>query len=70
MTLTFSLSWDEEVVEVCDYLPCIQVGLLQNRPGRYIENIWKMLQKRPGRGEKLLENNGLSAMELYSLGII
>ena len=34
MELTFSLSWNEKVVEVCDYLPCVQVGLLQNRPGR------------------------------------
>ena len=32
--LTLSLSWNEEVVEVCDYLPCVQVGLLQNRPGK------------------------------------
>ena len=55
--LTFSLSWNEEVVKVCDYLSCIQVGLLQNRPGRYMENIWKMLQKRPGRGEKCQETN-------------
>ena len=66
MELTFSLSWNEKVVEVCDYLPCVQVGLLQNRPGRYMENIWKMLQKRPRRCEKLLGNEDTSVMEFYS----
>ena len=67
MELTFSLSWNEEVVEVCDYLSCVQVGLLENRPGRYMENIWKMLQKRPGRGEKLLGNEKASVIQFYSL---
>ena len=50
MTLTFSLSWDEEVVEVCYYLSCIQVGLLKNRPGR---------------DDILLGNEKTSVMELH-----
>ena len=50
MTLTFSLSWNEEVVEVCDYLSCVQVGLLKNRPGR---------------DDILLGNEKTSVMELH-----
>ena len=68
MELTFSLSWNEEVVEVCDYLSCVQVGLLKNRPGRddrllgngcilyismFLSKQVGLLKNRPGRGEKL-----------------